>query len=996
MRLSDIQKLAKEPHSLSIIKDYLNQPLSQTDYQAAFSIYFDIAIKHELFQLVYDEGKILAKELEVQQDTAYTEKIYKHMMTASLHLNHMDDAKYFMDLRQEKLTVMKQYLYHLDVVEYKKALDLPYLEDILRILKDVIPDDIKIYCHQELFLLYKKDHQYEMALNSLYELYNFDLKKDYLFDELRLLMHLERIDEAIEKALIELKLKTDLRVLLILLEAYMLKGDYHKASTLEAENEAQIDLFEDDDRKKAYELFIHLYQKMDNKPSVEYYSRKFKSITKQETKKAKKEETKENQEQVVYVEKVLESKPKHKHLAKQLDDMYELIQFSHLIDEKLPQRDYFRTFFMYLDGFIQAKEHIIYLKNQSTNLFFYKKERLYDKTILHQALEDTIFSHILKTGQDISEETKTLRFDQNILTGKSYDNDVQFIYGFPLGDIGVYVVHFDQTIEDPGTYYDFLKLMSALIFAQVMDESRLNKLKIENRFLSQAINAPILKTRLLTESRSTYNDQAMAMFHIDAHYHLELFLRDVSYEHVHLYKETIQKLLNKQGLSFDLYYRYQEKHILEKLYSLKIGEDMCVMSVFYDETEAVEKTKELVEKATVDPDTGLANLYQFSEDFSTHIEDKSTMILIEMSHELKHIYGLDQMNKYFKEFSQHTKKYFNEGVTYRYDLNQVLVVLPYNDIRRVTKIIKDYLRYLEVYESKILRYEKFDVRMGILRYPVVTIEKNQEKIMTFLDISLEKAKRNQEEKYEFFVFKDYEDELFEQQVIDYLNQAIETKSLGVVFNQITDISKNRVWQYESELTLLNLSIDNKYLLRIAKKRNRLPDLERYHIKAICEYLVHLEKETERLIKLTIPISKETFLDPTFNPYVLGLLKSYGIPYDFIRLKCDMELRSGQFAAQIQELIDHGIALDSTSLDMALSYPFHALHIDIKRVTPKWEAYVTHLKTMLDHFQMALVVRGVKTKDQKELLEKLGVQYIEGPMYKELPAPTLLQKIKESL
>ncbi|PKK93653.1 MAG: hypothetical protein CVV61_03540 [Tenericutes bacterium HGW-Tenericutes-6] len=996
MRLSDIQKLAKEPHSLPVIKDYLNQPLSQTDYQAAFSIYFEIAINHELYQLVYDEGIILAKELEIQQDTPYTEKIYKHLMTAALYLNHMDEAKSFMDLRKEKLPVMKQYLYHLDVIAYKKALSLPYLEDILRILKDVIPDDVKIFCHQELFLIYLKDQHDEMALKSLYELYNYDLKKEYLFDELKLLMRLGRIDEAIEKSLAELKLKTDMRVILILLEAYIIKGDYHKASTLETENESSIDSFDDEDRKKAYELLVSLYQKMDNKPSVEYYTRKLKSISKQESKKVKKEEVKDDKEQVVYVEKVHDEKPKHKHIAKQLDDIYELILYAHLIDEKLSLRDYFRTFFMYLDSFIKVKEHIIYLKNQTSNLFFYKKERLYDKTILHQTLEDTIFSHILKTGQDISEETKTLRFDHNILTGKTYDEEVKFIYGFPLGDIGVYVVHFEENIDDPGTFYDFLKLISALIFAEVMDESRLSKLKIENRFLSQALEAPILKTRLLTESRSTYNEEAQKLFNIDTHYHIELFLRDVSYEHVHLYKETIQKLLNKQGLTFDLYYRYQEKHILEKLYSLKIGEDMCVMSVFYDETENVEKTKELVEKATVDPDTGLANLYQFSIDFPSHIEDKSTMILIEMNQDLKHIYGLDQMNKYFKEFSQNTKKYFNEGITYRYDLHQVLVVLPYNDIRRVTKIVKDYLRYLEVYESKILKYEKFDVEMGILRYPVVTIEKSQEKIMTFLDISLEKAKRNQEEKYEFFVFKDYEDELFEQQVIDYLNQAIETKSLGVIFNQITDISKNRVWQYESELTLLNLSIDNKYLLRIAKKRNRLVDLERYHIEAICEYLVHLEKETERLIKLTIPISKETFLDPTFNPYLLGLLKKYAIPYDFIRLKCDMELRSGQFAAQIQELIDHGIALDSTSLDMALSYPFHALHIDVKKITPKWQAYVTHLKTLLDQFQMALVVRNVKTKDQKELLEQLGVQYIEGPIYKELPAPTLLQKIKESL
>jgi len=276
------------------------------------------------------------------------------------------------------------------------------------------------------------------------------------------------------------------------------------------------------------------------------------------------------------------------------------------------------------------------------------------------------------------------------------------------------------------------------------------------------------------------------------------------------------------------------------------------------------------------------------------------------------------------------------------------------------------------------------------------VEKHREKLLRFLDIALEKAKRDKEEHYVFFVYRDYEDELFEQQVIDHLNAAIEEKSLGLVFNQITDIKKNRVWQYESELALLNLSIDNKYLLAIAKKRNRLGDLERFHIKKVCEFLVELEKKTERLIKITIPISKETFLEPTFNPYLLGMLKDYGIPNEFIRMKFDMELRASHYSNQIQELIDRGIALDTTSLDMALSYPFHALHLDLKKESIKWNSYVSKVKEMLESFQMALVIRNVKTKDQKEALERLGVQLIEGPLYKQLPAPVLIQKIKESI
>jgi EAL domain-containing protein (putative c-di-GMP-specific phosphodiesterase class I)/GGDEF domain-containing protein len=999
LRLSDVLKLPKQPHSLSIIKDFLEQPLGHTDYQAAFSYYFEICLALEEYEVVFDEGMHVLKEIELQTETPYGEKIIKSLIDASYHLQKYDEMKWLIDLRKEKLPMLKQYLGFMDDVLYKKALQLPYLDDILRILNDVIPVDVKIYCHKELFVVYRDDHQYEMALNQIYDLYNYDLGKAYLVDELNLLVQLERYDEVIQKALKELRENHDhVNVLKPLFEAYLAKEDYHKASTLEAEYELLIDDAEDILKKSLCELIIKLYQKMDNKPSVDLYTKKLKAITKALDKKVviKPEVEKTKEEKIIFVEKPQEKKISHQRVLEDLEKAEKLIVFSHLIDDKLPLREYLRQFFIEVETSLKVKEFIIYLKGESPNLFHYKKERLYDKSILEQLISDSIVSHVLDTGEEVFEDTEVLRFPKNIITQKDYEADIKFVYAFPLADQGVFISHFEETIQDPGLHYDFLKLTAAILLGHLLDEKKLSRIKHENHFYERVINAPILTYRELKEHKSTYNEAAQHLFHIDSHHHLELFLRDVSYEHVNLYKDTLMRLLNKSGETVELRYRYQEKHILEKLYSLKIGDEHIVMSLFFNETNQVDHAKALLEEATIDPDTDLGNKYLFSKEFSDFLEDKASFLLIELDETLKHIYGTEQMKHYFKEFAQHTKKYFSEGKTYRYDFNQLIVILPYNDIRSVTKSAKEYFRYLDVYESKVLSYEKFNASMGILRYPVVTVEKHPDKILRFLDIALEKAKRDKEEKYVFFVYRDYEDELFEQQVIDHLNVAIEEKSLGLVFNQITDIKKNRVWQYESELALLNLSIDNRYLMAIAKKRHRLADLERFHIKKVCEFLVELEKKTERLIKITIPISKETFLEPTFNSYLLGTFKEYGIPYEFVRLKFDMELRPSHYANQIQELIDLGIALDTTSLEMALSYPFHALHLDMKKESLKWHSYIMKVREMLEAFQMALVIRSVKTKDQKEALERLNVGLIEGSLYKQLPAPVLIQKIKESL
>src|SRR3989339_745856 len=110
MRLADVLKLPKQPHSLSIIKDFLEQPLSHTDYQAAFNHYFEIAYELELYDLIFTEGKKVYQEIELQAETPYLEKILKHMIHSAIQINRLDKAKTYIEIRKQKLTILKQYL----------------------------------------------------------------------------------------------------------------------------------------------------------------------------------------------------------------------------------------------------------------------------------------------------------------------------------------------------------------------------------------------------------------------------------------------------------------------------------------------------------------------------------------------------------------------------------------------------------------------------------------------------------------------------------------------------------------------------------------------------------------------------------------------------------------------------------------------------------------------------------------------------------------------
>src|SRR5690554_356351 len=102
-------------------------------------------------------------------------------------------------------------------------------------------------------------------------------------------------------------------------------------------------------------------------------------------------------------------------------------------------------------------------------LYHYKKERLYDKQLARSTYSNTIIESILKEGNDLFGETKSFKYDKNILTLKEFSDDVGYIYAFPLYDLGVFIVYLDKKVDARGTYYDLFKGIAAICYASMKD-----------------------------------------------------------------------------------------------------------------------------------------------------------------------------------------------------------------------------------------------------------------------------------------------------------------------------------------------------------------------------------------------------------------------------------------------------------------------------------------------------------------------------------------------
>lgn len=996
MNTLDILSLEKTEASLSIIKSYLQTQLTKTDYELVFLKMLEVELFLGLSKNVITEGEDFLTNFADENSKHYS-KLLKYLFDAALIEKDYDRLTYYLDERKKYGPILDDYLIILDEIKLAKILNEPYVYLLIEVTNSQAPNHVKIEVYEELLHHYLQKEKFLEAYEVFNDMQNVTNEK-YYKEELDILYGLGQTAKVLELAESYKDIpEAVIPAVLTLLKVYFEQENYHQMTIIDSEYEP---FFEDasiEDRIEFYEICVNLYKKLGIRQSEKYYNDNLKRVKKLETKVKKTETVKEEKKVKAEVTEVVPRK-KEATLSsieekRQISNFFDIFIFSENINEKLVLRDYLRTLFIFIDNYITASNYVIYLNDQ--RFYHYKKERLYEKRLIEEAINPTIIRNVIEKGHEYF--SNPLDFDKNvdIITQLPYSNEVKYVYAIPLEKEGAFLVYFDEVVNDPEIYYDFIKLLGALIYSKISRENKIKGFRKENFFLSKIINSDLAPLRIVTESRTTYNSSGQKLLKEDESTYIDHFISKLKSDYIRNYRELIRKMLSSPNQVEEVKYQYQNLYIKEKLVSILDEDEIKVVSVFDDVTKTVIELETSEQKAITDRETNLYNLSHLKSKMNDLTNAKTTFISIELNLDNRHIYGPDNTSLYFKEFAKITDDFFVDGVTYRIDFNELMVTLPYNDIRAVNNILKNYINHLEKYQVASIPYEQFQVKMGVLRYPVVTNQTNVDMLLKFIDIAKEKSKLRKDTPYHQFTYSDYEEEAFEQTILNYLNDSLEKKNLTLSFVQIIDIKKTVVWQYESEINIPNMKLDNRYIITLAKKRNRIIDLDRHHILKVLNFLVKLSQETKVLIKITIPISEETFVDPTFNAFLIGAIKDRKIPFSFIRLKIDLNnIKTHHHAHKIHELLNTGISLDTTALAMALTYPFNALYIDFNDSDIKWQTYYGNLSKMLEEFHITLIATNINSKDQIDTLNRLGIKLACGKLYPNISSEKLFNQILE--
>ena len=1003
MQKKEILNLDKTKQAISIAKSFLQTSLTLKDYADVFLFLQEVYLKlNNLNELVMETNLYLDKF----KDFNGVEKalIIENLIKALIRLKDYKMA--YEMIEQFKLYSDSDNLYkaiYYDILILKEKGER-YIDKIRQVVNYELPVNIK---KEYLFDIVKddiKNQDFISSYNNLVLLENVTKSKFYKlsFYILYMLKDFNKLKEEILKA--RKNADNNFLVYLYLMLIEISLNNFRKASIYEAEATANL---KDDDIDLLilfYQNCHILYANLNNNYLKDSYLKKLNMLLSRkkqlENRKVKKDNKNHDSSKTGLIKDDLK-KSSASDIAIKVKDETKLISkiidiwnfsFNIKITEKL--RDYFRTLLIYADSHIRSSSQLIYLNDNS--LYFYKLERLYDKKI-NINLTDNYF---LKKAIDYNEPRIYKKEDfKNLLdiqTDSNFPENINAIITYPLGDLGVYQVAFTELNEALDFYYEYL-FLSRIIYNKLITEFNEKTIITENKFLNDILESSFLKIRYYSKIKTIYSKGAKSLLGIDEDYNFEKFYEGLNPEYIYEYKKSISYLMEKENREIKLEYDYKDIMIKEKLVSIKKDNEIYVISSFYDITKSSLKIMNLMDKSNKDLELNIYNLRYLYEEFQKYLNSKATFIKIEIDLSIKELYTQEQLINYLREFVTITDNFFTAGDIYRASYNEFILIIPINDQRSVSSLIFKYNEFLNDYTLNSIKYEKYKVYISTLRYPVQTDTKNIERILKFLEITKQRAKLEPDNNYMDFNFSYYEDEVFEQKVVDYLNDAITSYNLELFLRPYLNLKNpNQGSYYEAVLAVRNLNIDPAYIKKIAKKRNRLVDYEKTLLKESLRFLKKLYDESCMYINIIINISFETFASYNFKEYLENEIKQNEIPYDLIRLKVDgKNIPAFVYDKIIKDLIDEGIAVDTNDLKFAINYQINTLYYKLGNFTDKKECYLKHLNEFLKYYNTGLIITDVLNDSDIERLKKLDIKYIQTNKIKDIKAISLIEILKNN-
>ncbi|WP_042272997.1 bifunctional diguanylate cyclase/phosphodiesterase [[Clostridium] dakarense] len=354
-------------------------------------------------------------------------------------------------------------------------------------------------------------------------------------------------------------------------------------------------------------------------------------------------------------------------------------------------------------------------------------------------------------------------------------------------------------------------------------------------------------------------------------------------------------------------------------------------------------------------------------------------------------FGYGNGDTFLKKIVKYLLTVTDEENLFRYGDDEFIILLEDDNKANALDIVsKIHRRFEKTWNINEINYT---IKVTILISDYNSDDNDLDYILRSFEYGMKEAKyKNQKTNY--FDSKDINIKR-KQKIKKILDTVTQSDKLRIYYQPIMNINENKYNKIESLIRISDEEIG--YIspiefICIAEETGQIYDIGLYILAKSCEKIIELDKEDKSIEAISINISVVQFMNENFEQDIVRIIDKYNIEYN----RLVFEITENIFMHSYTRVVDimsrlstKGIrfAVDDfgtgfSSLSYILNLPIDIIKIDKSFIddiinSKKNKDLVELIVTMSEKLGMEIIIEGVESKEQLEILLDLGCNNIQG-------------------
>lgn len=423
------------------------------------------------------------------------------------------------------------------------------------------------------------------------------------------------------------------------------------------------------------------------------------------------------------------------------------------------------------------------------------------------------------------------------------------------------------------------------------------------------------------------------------------------------------------------------------------------------------KRKKLYELAYIDKLTGLGNYNYFieiSKELLKNNDGRYHLIILDIDKfkTFNKQYGRETGDKLLQQIGKKLKQLVGIGQLITRFSNDIFAIL----LKENKSSTKEFHKLLEKINDELSNADIDGIKYKVLiSIGVYNIKKNENDIFHVLDKALmahESAKGNYNHKYEIFNEHLEEKILKEHYFETKMNEGLEKGEFKVFYQPKVNSQTGKMQQAEA---LVRWELDGKLIppnefIPLFERNKFIIKLDTYIFEQVCRDVSEWKSKYNKLIRVSINISKEHLLEKNFVKDYCNIARKYNLMPEDLELEITESATiddNVDLVALLNEIKKAGfsIAIDDFGTGYSSLSILQNMPIDVIKIDKSFVNQPRMLEIMMiiaNKLELKTVIEGVETKEQVIELQNLGIDFLQGYYYSRPVRKVVFEKFIEDM